>query len=380
MDILQQLKILSEPMGLEPAEDTGCPNIGSRTMPEVYTHAAILPNGKTIKLLKTLMTSACERNCNYCPFRAGRDTRRATLNPEEFARFFMYLHRAGIVEGLFLSSGIIKGGVHSQDKLLDSADILRNKLGFKGYLHLKLMPGSEYAQVEQAMRLSDRVSLNLEAPNPARLEMLAPRKVFVEELIQPLRWVEEIRRKQPSYYGWNHRWPTTTTQFVVGGVDEQDIEILKTTEYLNHTVGLKRAYFSAFTPHPNTPLENHPPTPLERQNRLYQASFLLRDYGFCLEDLPFNASGCLPLDTDPKLAWAEQNLSARPVEVNRADRHELLRVPGIGPRSADAILRLRHTAPIKEIAQLKSLGIQAQRAAPFLLLNGRKPAHQLSLW
>ena len=219
-------------------------------------HPAKLPNGQSIKLLKTLLTSACERDCYYCPFRAGRDFRRATFKPDEFAALFMNLHRVGAAEGVFLSSGVTGGGVRTQDKLLDTADILRHKLGFRGYIHLKVMPGVEKAQVERAMQLADRISVNLEAPNSERLAQLAPHKVFMEELLQPLKWVEEIRRSQPAYKGWKGRWPSTVTQYVVGGADESDLELLTTTNWLHRNVRLGRAYFSAFSPIRDTPLEN----------------------------------------------------------------------------------------------------------------------------
>lgn len=171
----QRLSDLSAMMHLEPAEEVGCTRVASssaetkvvKNTPYFVSHA-ILPNGKNISLLKTLLTSACERNCYYCPFRVGRDFRRATLRPDEMARAFMALHRSGIVEGIFLSSGIAGGSIYTQDKLLATAEILRFNQNFRGYIHLKLMPGAEKAQVERAMQLADRLSLNLEAPNAAR--------------------------------------------------------------------------------------------------------------------------------------------------------------------------------------------------------------------
>jgi predicted DNA-binding helix-hairpin-helix protein len=290
------------------------------------------------------------------------------------------LAQKGIAEGMFLSSGMVGGGVRTQDKLLDTADILRNKLGFHGYLHLKIMPGAERTQVERAMHLADRVSVNLEAPNTARLAKLAPHKEFIEELLQPLKWVDEIRRTQPGYKGWNGHWPSSVTQFVAGGAGESDLELLTATDYLYRRLGLKRAYFSRFNPIPNTPLENQPPTPPIREHRLYQASFLLRDYGFDLEELPFEADGRLPVQNDPKQAWAQVNLAERPVEVNRAERHELLRVPGIGLKGAEAILRARRQAKLRDLSALRTLGVLVGRAAPFLLLDGKRAVHQPALF
>jgi predicted DNA-binding helix-hairpin-helix protein len=379
-----RLKALTEQMSLEPDAEysldapyldrtENCPDA-------VFVHPAILPNGQKIKLLKTLLTSACERDCYYCPFRAGRDIRRATFQPEEFARLFMMLATKGIAEGIFLSSGMIGGGIRTEDKLIDTADILRHKLGFRGYIHLKVMPGAEKAQVERAMLLANRVSVNLEAPNNARLAKLAPHKQFTEELLQPLKWMDEIRRTQPGYKAWNGRWPSSVTQFVAGGAGESDLELLAATDYLYRRLGLKRTYFSPFNPIPDTPLENQPPTPVIREHRLYQASFLLRDYGFELEELPFEADGRLPIQADPKLAWAQRNLAECPLEVNRAERQQLLRIPGIGLKGAETILRARRQGRIRDLSMLKKMGVLAERAAPFLLLDGRRAAYQPSLF
>lgn len=292
----------------------------------------------------------------------------------------MDLHRAGIAQGIFLSSGIAGGSIRTQDQMLATADILRNKMGYRGYLHLKIMPGAEPAQVEHAMRLADRLSVNLEAPNIQRLERLAPRKTFTEELLQPLRWIEAIRQDQPAYLGWNGHWPSTTTQFVVGAVGESDLELLKTTEYLHSNLRLRRAYFSAFRPIPDTPFENLPAESAQRAFRLYQSSFLLRDYGFNLEDLPFDSTNNLPKETDPKLAWAQTHLASQPIEINQADRETLLRIPGIGPHSASAILVHRKTNSFQNLEDLNKLGISTCRVAPFILLDGKRPVRQLAFW
>ncbi len=406
MDQLETLQSLSEQMELEHAEETRASTVGREPSPSAhdspgalrerdpakpacftpkekraaFVHPAQLPNGKQVKLLKTLLSSACERDCYYCPFRAGRDFRRATFKPQEFAELFMKLHQSNMAEGIFLSSGIAAGGANTQNKILDTAEILRNKLGFRGYLHLKIMPGAEKGQVLRLMQLADRVSINLEAPNTERLAKLAPNKTFIEELFRPLKWVEEIRRTQPAHKGWNGRWPSTVTQFVAGGSDESDLELLTTTDWLMKNVRLQRAYFSAFHPISDTPMENKAAVDPIREHRLYQASFLLRDYGFDLEDMPFVDDGNLPLATDPKLAWAQQNLQGKPVEINKAERHELLRIPGIGPKGADAILRARRVEKLHDLGSLKKLGIVTTRIAPFILLDGRRANTQLSMF
>src|SRR5687768_7512114 len=230
MDTIGRLKLLSGQMELEHAEESRAePAKPACFTPKekraAFVHPAQLPNGKQVKLLKTLLSSACERDCYYCPFRAGRDFRRATFKPQEFAELFMKLNQSDMAEGIFLSSGIAAGGANTQNKILDTAEILRNKLGFRGYMHLKIMPGAEKAQVERVMQLADRVSINLEAPNTERLAKLAPNKTFIEELFRPLQWVEEIRRSQPAYKGWNGRWPSTVTQFVAGRSEEHTSEL-----------------------------------------------------------------------------------------------------------------------------------------------------------
>lgn len=346
---------------------------------EIPIHMAAMPGGRRLPLIKAMLTTACERDCLYCPFRARRDFRRLTFKPEELARTFHAVYQQGTADGIFLSTGIFAGGANTQNRLLDSAEILRRRLGYQGYLHLKIMPGAERGQVLQSMRLADRVSVNLEAPNQQRLRHLAPHKDFDRELLNPLQWIEEIRKTLPPDRGWRGRWPSSSTQFVVGAAGESDLEILETVTHLTRTVGLARAYFEAFTPVADTPLEDHPAADPLRQQRLYEASYLLRDYGFDLEDMPFVGAGWLPLTIDPKQAYAEAALRETPVDLNLADRFELLRVPGIGPRTAEIILRERREHRLRDLADLKKLGILSRRAAPFIVMDGRRPPHQLSL-
>ena len=378
MNALDRLNILSSQTTLEAAEDTHCPQLSKRKQDAITVSQAVMPNGHMINLLKTLLTSVCEHNCYYCPFRSGRDFQRASFSPDEFARTFIALYNKKIAEGIFLSSGVVRDGILSQDKLIQTAEILRNKYHYRGYLHLKIMPGVEYSQVERSMQLADRVSINLEAPNNEKLKHLAPQKQFADELMKPLRWIDQIRKTVPNNRNWKHRWPSSVTQFVVGAVGDTDLELLTTTEYLYNQLHLTRTYYSAFNPIEDTPLENIPPTPPVRQNRLYQSSFLLRDYNFALEELPFDSSNNLPLDIDPKLAWAQMNIGADPIDIARADYYQLLRIPGIGPRSAKLIIKLRKDTKFRDIHQLSHLSVNIKRAAPFITLNGKKPAIQLS--
>lgn len=377
MENLERLRLLTQEMHLESHGEAEChPIVNSKLIGDIPITEAVMPNGRRIKLLKTMLTSACERNCFYCPFRAGRDMRRATFKPDELANTFMSIYNAKAVEGLFLSSGLIGGGVRIQDKIIDTAEILRKHYNFRGYIHVKIMPGAEKDQVEHAMRLASRVSINLEAPNTKRLNQLAPRKTFMDELLQPLIWAKEIRQDISPYNTWNGRWPSSATQFVVGAVGESDLELITTSEKLFSQMELRRIYYSRFNPVEDTPLENQPPENPWRQHRLYQSSYMLRDYGFSLEEMPFNQNGNLPLEIDPKLAWAQVYLLHNPVEINKADKQMLIRIPGIGPKNADKIIRFRKYRIIKDINQLRKLGIPFKRSAAFILLNGRQPAYQ----
>jgi predicted DNA-binding helix-hairpin-helix protein len=226
------------------------------------------------------------------------------------------------------------------------------------------------------MQLADRVSVNLEAPTQERLSALAPKKDFTRELLTMLRWAEDIRRKHPE-----QKLARTVTQFVVGAVGDTDLELLSLSSLLYRQMGLTRAYYSGFSPVVQTPLEDVPPTSPLREHRLYQASFLLRDYGWRVEDLPFMMDGNLELELDPKRAWAERHLRSNPIDIMQASKQQLLRVPGIGPRGADAILRARCLGRLTELSHLRQLNIRApEQAAPYILLDGHSPIVQMSLF
>ncbi|MFN8379305.1 MAG: radical SAM protein [Anaerolineae bacterium] len=366
---------LFEPAGDSPADERKAGRYQSRSLEDCISNVQTPFGSKPI--LKTMLTTACERNCYYCPFRAGRaKTHRVTISPDETAMAFDRLQRAKRVDGLFLSSGIIKGSVTTQDKLIDTIEIVRRKYGYRGYVHLKIMPGSEYDQLYRAMQIADRVSVNLEGPTQARLSALAPKKQFEAELLRILQMAAQIRREHP-----HERLARSVTQFVVGAVGDTDVEILSLTNGLHRNLGLQRAYFSAFHPIIETPLENVSPTPDLREFRLYQSSFLLRDYGWEVEELPFGGNGNLPTNVDPKVAWAEEHLTQAPIDLSTADRACLLRVPGIGPKSADAILRARRTGNLRDLSDLRKLGVpNPGRAAPYILIGGRSPLVQQRLF
>jgi predicted DNA-binding helix-hairpin-helix protein len=338
-------------------------------------HLVTHPQRGKMPVMRIMQTSACERNCYYCPFQAGRNYRRVTLAPTELAASFHQMQQKKLVDGLFLSSGIIGGGVTAMDRLVDTVEIVRRKYGYRGYVHLKIMPGADTAQIARAAQLANRLSINLEGANERRLAKLAPKKDFWQELVGPLQWLRQIRRKPGP---WT-KSPSLTTQFVVGPSGESDQELLASADNLYQNFDLGRAYYSAFNPIEGTTFENMPKTPALREHRLYQADWLLRFYGFKLDELPFDGRGNLALDKDPKAMWAKAHLSQRPVEINYAKRGELLRIPGIGPKTADAIITARRIGSITELAHLKQLGVPATRAAPYILLNGRRPVYQLPL-
>ena len=364
-----------EPAGDQPQQERRRVPYQSHSLEECITNVST-PTGKR-KILKAMVTTACQMNCHYCPFRAGRShMKRLTFTPDELARGLDTLQQAGKVEGMFLSSGIIKGSVTTQDKILDTAEIVRNRYHYQGYLHLKVMPGIEYGQLYRLMQLGDRVSVNLEGPTQKRLDALAPKKDFQRELISMLQLAEQIRRTHPY-----EKLASTVTQFVVGAVGDTDLELLSLSNHLYSQYGLTRAYYSGFSPVIQTPFENLPATDPLREHRLYQASFLLRDYGWSVEDLSFLQDGNLRIDIDPKRAWAERNLREDPIDVMNATRRQLLRVPGIGPIGAEAIIRARRLGSLTDLAHLRKLNIRApEQAAPYILLAGRRPTIQMSLF
>jgi len=364
-----------EPVGDNPQQERRRVPYQSHSLEECITNVST-PTGKR-KILKTMVTTACERNCYYCPFRAGRSkTKRVTFSPDELASGFDTLQRAGQVEGMFLSSGIIKGSVTTQDKIIDTVEIIRDRYNYQGYIHLKIMPGAEYDQLYRALQLADRVSVNLEGPTQERLDALAPKKDCQRELLHMLQLAEQIRRTHPY-----EKLAGTVTQFVVGAVGDTDQELLSLSNRLYQQYGLTRAYYSGFSPVIQTPFENLLATDPLREHRLYQASFLLRDYGWKVEDLPFLNDGNMELALDPKRAWAERYLREAPLEIMTARRDQLLRIPGIGPVAADAILKARRLGKLTTLTDLQKLGIRAPgQISPYILLDGHRPAMQMNLF
>ena len=347
-----------------------------------WIYPAAMPDGKRVELLKVLMTNACENDCLYCAQRASRDGRRTRFEPAELAKLFDDLRRARRVQGIFLSSAICNGPHRSMERMIDTIEIIRRRYDFAGYVHLKILPGSQRAAVERAVQLADRVSVNLEAPTAEHLARLSGTKDFADDLVTRLRWASE--EVTASSYGPRPKVGGgrggVTTQFVVGAAQECDQQVVGMASRLYRQLGLRRAYYSAFQPVSDTPLADLPPAPAWREHRLYQSDWLLRQYGFSFGELVFDADGNLPREADPKLIWAKSHPEWFPVEVNRASQRQLLRVPGMGPRSVQRILALRHESKFRDLRDLRKVGAITVRAAPFVLLDGRRPPMQLELF
>ena len=335
-----------------------------------------MPGGRGKKVLKVLLSNICENDCAYCAMRAERDLHRVAFRPEELANCFDQMWRAGLVEGLFLSSGVCNNAVREMDRMIATVEIIRRRYEFAGYVHLKLLPGVTTDQIERAAQLGDRISINLEAPNEGRLALLSARKGFQTDLMSVLQTASRLVQERDG----RTRASSVTTQFVVGAAGESDREILHTSTQLYGALGLARAYYSAFSPIPDTPLAHQAPVSPQRQHRLYQSDFLVRQYGFSFDDLFFGERGDLPLQHDPKVAWARMHPELFPIEVNRAGRGDLLRIPGIGPIVADRIIRERRRARITEVCHLRKMGARVGSATEYVLLNGRRPDYQLTLW
>ena len=340
----------------------------------LWIYPAALPSGRRVPMLKVLQASGCERGCVYCAERCGGRGEPHRLAPEALAGAFVDLHRRGRVAGLFLSSAIRGGAVATMDRMLATAELLRGRHGYRGYMHLKMIPGSRPDQIERAMALATRVSVNMEAPTAAHLARIAPGKDYDAQILAPMRQVADAMTRGQFVAGGQ------TTQLVVGAAGETDRELATAAWAGYRDYKLARVYYSAMQPIPGTPCADRPPTPFLREHRLYQADFLLRSYGFALGELPFDAAGALPLATDPKTLWAQSHPERFPLEINRAARDELLRVPGIGPRSAGRLLHMRRQGRLRDVGALRAAGAAWRVASPFLLLDGQPAERQLRLF
>lgn len=332
-----------------------------------FIHRVAVPGGGTVCLFKVLMTNVCTNDCAYCINQVGRDSPRASFQPEELARLFMQLYTKRLVQGLFLSSGIAGNASQTMESMIKTVEILRHRYRFEGYIHLKILPGASFDCVEESCKLANRVSVNVEAPTVQHLSKLSSNKDLYRDILQRMRWVKQLtaanQRLVPS---------GQTTQFVVGAAGETDQDILRTTQALYHEMGLRRVYFSAFRPIGGSPLEGLRPTSPMREHRLYQTDWLLRVYRFSPQEveLALGEKGDLPLARDPKLGIAQKQPWLFPIDVNRASYDELIRVPGIGPLSARRIIEARREHSIFSLQQLKKMRVVTKRAVPFIWFQG----------
>jgi predicted DNA-binding helix-hairpin-helix protein len=376
MDLRRRMELLSESAL---ADRDGPPRlhqpirVGSRPLASVGIAAVRIPGGGTTNLMRVMQTNACSLSCGYCPTFCGGNVPRATITPEETARTFMEVHRKGLAQGLFLTSGVPGRPQRATDRMLATLDLLRRREGFTGYVHIKLLPGAESAQVDAAARLASRISVNLEAPADSYVRRLAREKDFAGDLLPKLARAARqlaMRRREPGAL----QTSGTTTQFVVGAAGERDREILDVVAGLERQRLLHHAHFSAFQPVAGTPLENLPATPAARELRLYQAEHLLRQYGFSYGELAFEPDGNLALDVDPKTAWARAHPEQFPIEVTRAPYEALVRVPGLGPATARRLVESRTGTLLRGAEDLKKAGVDTVRAGFYLLLRGRRLA------
>jgi predicted DNA-binding helix-hairpin-helix protein len=341
-----------------------------------WVYPVALPDGGTLPVLKVLQSAGCERNCMYCAERSGGRHRAAGFTPDELARTFMGMVRAGVVNGLFLSSAIRGTPVATMDRMLGTLERLRFRHGFFGFVHIKVIPGAEESQILRAMQLANRVSVNLEAPTEGHLASIAPGKQYRHQLGDAMRFIAKHLGRRDL------RCRSHTTQYVVGAADEQDREILRSLWNSYRRLRLGRGYFSAFQPILGTPLGHRPPTPAMREHRLYQADFLFRKYRFSFDDIIFDDAENLSLTTDPKTLWATRHPEFFPIEINRAAETALLRVPGIGPTAAAHIIAARRESRLTDLDGLKAVTRRWRIAAPYLLFDGRRRSeagHQLVL-
>jgi predicted DNA-binding helix-hairpin-helix protein len=380
MDRRQRIAILSEAALADresPASDRlqQVPSADGFQQPgaAVGITAVRIGGGGVTRLMRVMQTNACSLSCGYCPTYAGGKVRRTALSPEEVATTFMEAQRRGQADGLFLTSGVPGRAHRAMDRMLAAVEILRSRHRFGGYIHLKLLPGCEAAQAEQAARLANRVSINLEAPGDRYLKSLAPEKNFSGHLLPTLEQVGRLFRAAVSEGRRERAVAGTTTQFVVGAAGERDCELLSLVARLERQRLLHHAHFSAFQPVVGTPMEGSRPVPTMREARLYQAEHLLRRYGFRYDELVFEADGNLALERDPKTTWALAHPAIFPLEICTAPYELLLRVPGIGPRGAVALVTHRRRAVLRGLGDLRALGVEP-RAAWYLTLGGRRLA------
>ena len=379
MDIMQKLEVLADAAKY----DVACTSSGNNRAAQKGALGnavasgichSFTADGRCISLLKVLLSNACIYDCQYCSNRRSNDVPRATFTPHEVAELTMRFYQRNYIEGLFLSSAVVKNPDYTMELLISSLRLVRETYRFNGYIHVKAIPGADQALIHQAGMLADRISVNIELPSQESLAVFAPEKTK-QSILAPMKSVKEgiIQTKNElSLYRHAPKFAPAgqSTQMIVGASPESDSKIVTLAEGLYNKFKLKRVFYSAYIPVGTSPLLPAVKPPLLREHRLYQADWLLRFYGFTAGELFYNPDENLSLDMDPKCHWALQNLHMFPVEINKADYATLLRVPGIGQRSADKIVAARRVASLS-FEDLKKMRVVLKRAKYFILCSGK---------
>lgn len=380
MELMEKLQILAD----SAKYDVACTSSGSdRQAVRGMLGSTCLPglchsfaaDGRCVSLLKVLQTNVCVYDCQYCVNRCSNDLPRASFTPEELAGLTMEFYRRNYIEGLFLSSGVAGNPDHATEQMCRTLELLRFQHGFNGYIHAKTIPGSSPELIDRLGRLSDRLSVNIELPSEKSLNRLAPNKQKAA-ILRPMGAIRDgIAQSRQELAVYRHAKPFApagqSTQMIVGATPDTDFQILRLSESLYKTYRLKRVFFSAYIPVGNAALlpADQPP-PLLREHRLYQSDWLLRFYGFSVDELLDEQHPSLDPLLDPKCQWALRHLDTFPVEINRAPRELLLRVPGIGVKSANRILSARRAGKL-HFDDLKKLGVVTRRALYFVTCDGK---------
>jgi predicted DNA-binding helix-hairpin-helix protein len=367
-DTQRKLEILSSDAQYDLACACGTKEDGHRKRgaQDQWIYPVTLPNGGTSVLFKTLLSNVCSNDCKYCPLRADQDVRRCTLNEDETVKTFLDYLTRGEVFGLFLTSGVLGTPDATMEQVNRIARILRYKHRFKGYIHLKVIPGASANAIEEAVSLSSAVSLNIETPGAKHLARLSNRKRFIEDIVNPIKQISRLTGRGNKYARVKQ-----TTQFVVGAAEETDAEIVKYMWGLYDRLNLKRIYFSAYQKGLGDKSidENKKQDTGEvfmREHRLYQVDFLMRKYGFTESDICFDKTGNLSLDMDPKEHWAKLHPECFPMDVNNASKNQLLRVPGLGEITVSRILEQRKSSKIRNVEDFEKPSSRLLKAGEYL--------------
>ncbi|MEG0179417.1 MAG: putative DNA modification/repair radical SAM protein [Oscillospiraceae bacterium] len=380
MDIYDKLTILTDSAKYDVAcTSSGADRMGNKSGLGSATPAGIChtfsADGRCVSLLKVLLTNYCMYNCKYCVNRVGNDVRRAAFTPNELAKLTIEFYRRNYIEGLFLSSAVIQSPDYTMEQMIKALEILRNEYHFRGYIHAKTIPGADDALVQRLGLLADRLSVNIELPSETSLRALAPDKTRASILLpmgKVTKRVSENKQELALYRNAPRFAPAgQSTQMIVGASPESDYQILRLTEGLYHKFELKRVFFSAYIPVSNDialpPIGTKPP--LLREHRLYQADWLLRFYHFEANEILSEASPNFDEFVDPKCNWAINNIGFFPIDINKASYKILLRVPGIGPKSAMRIIKARAIGEL-DLDDLRRIGVVLKRAQYFILCRG----------